>query len=173
MKRAPQGLVIAALLAVAPGASAADEATTLEARLGRETAELSTNDCAAACKALASIRRATDRICELEPGPRCDAARAKAEDATKRVRDACPECAIARLEDDHVKKPGEEGRATTPPADTPSAKPAAAPAPERSEARGCRSCATSSGAPDRGDFAVFAVAALLLGRRLKKKRDRL
>jgi hypothetical protein len=151
---------------VAAEASAADEATTLETRLDKETTELSTSDCAAACRALASIRRAADRICELETGARCDAARAKADDATKRVREACPECAIAGL-----KKDEEQDRRAARPAEgsTPTAMESAPPS-ERPG--GCRNCTTSprGGAPDRGDFAVFALAVLVLGRRAKKDR---
>lgn len=144
-------------------ASAADEVTTLETQLGRETTELSTSDCAAACKALASIRRASDRICELEPGPRCEAARAKAEDATKKVRDACPECAIAQM-----KKEDDERRAMTPPAEAP-AEDAKQAETAKAEPRGCRNCATSSGAPDRGDFAVFGLALAFLAQRLRRR----
>ena len=159
-------LAAAALIFVATDASAADEVTTLETQLGKEASELSTSDCAAACKALASIRRAADRICELEPGPRCDAARSKAENATKKVREACPECAIAGL-----KKDEEQERRAAKPADSPTMATAEA-APPSERAGGCRNCSTSSGAPDRGDFAVFALAALLLRRRAKKNKTR-
>lgn len=159
-----------ALLGVSPNAFAADDVTTLETQLGKETSELSTSDCASACKALASIRRAADRICELEPGPRCDAARSKADSATKKVRDACPECAIAEL-----KKEDEERRAADKPAQAPpapvSASSEAKNAPAESRG-GCRNCATSSGAPDRGDFAVFALAALLVGRGLRSQKKK-
>jgi MYXO-CTERM domain-containing protein len=159
-------LVAVALVFVAAEAKAADEATTLETQLAKETTELSTSDCAAACRALASIRRAADRICELEAGARCDAARAKADDATKRVREACPECAIAGL-----KKDEEQDRRAAKPAEAPTQASTEA-APPSEQARGCRNCSTSSGAPDRGDFAVFALAALFLGRRAKKSRRR-
>lgn len=146
-------------------AAPSEEVTTLEARLSNETTELSTSDCAAACKALASIRRAADRICELEPGPRCDAARSKADEATRRVREACPECTIAR-----GPTPDDERRAVQPSAPVAESRPpASAPASERSEARGCRHCATSSGAPDHGDFAVFGLVVALLGRRLARR----
>ena len=137
---------------------AEDEATTLEANLNQETTELSTSDCVSACKALNSIRRAADRICELAPGPRCDAARSKADVATKKVKEACPECAIAaapKLEDERAQAP-------EPPA--PAATSEAAPPPG-----GCRSCATTSGRPEYGDLTVFALAALALRRRRSKK----
>lgn len=150
---------------IATEVSAADEATTLEAQLGKDIDQLSTSDCAAACKALASIRRAADRICELEPGPRCDAARAKADNATKRVREACPDCAILGL-----KKDEEQEKRAARPAEAPAPpSPAAESVPAESRG-GCRNCTTASGAPDRGDFAVFALAALLIRRRARKSR---
>jgi hypothetical protein len=48
--------------------------------------------CAVACPALASMERAADRICALDPGPRCAAARAKVRDAAQRVEQACGPC---------------------------------------------------------------------------------
>ncbi|MDB4944272.1 MAG: hypothetical protein JWP97_3806, partial [Labilithrix sp.] len=75
----------------------ADEIDDLEKSLTAESLALSTSDCTSACLALSSIRRAADRLCALEPGPRCVAAQAKALDASRRVRDACPRCAAAAL----------------------------------------------------------------------------
>ena len=168
-----RSVAAAAIFLIATGvvteASAADEVTTLETQLGKDTSELSTSDCAAACKALASIRRAADRICELEPGPRCDAARTKADNATKKVRDACPECAIAGLKKDDDEKRAAKPAEAPPPAPM-NATSEGAPAEPRG---GCRNCSTSSGAPDRGDFAVFALAALVLLRRARKTKTRL
>jgi hypothetical protein len=43
------------------------------------------------------MRRAAERICILEPGPRCDAARSKVHDAERRVAQACPECAPPQM----------------------------------------------------------------------------
>jgi len=156
------------VLTAAASAAAAEDVTTLETKLDRATTELATSDCTSACKALASIRRAADRICELEPGPRCDAAQSKAEDATKRVRDACPECAVAQL------KKKDEPRDERAMADSvPSSPTAMAPPPSESRG-GCRNCATTPGSstPDAGDFAVFALAALALGASRKKNRTR-
>lgn len=159
------GLIV---LTSAANAAAAEDVATLETNLDRATTELSTSDCAAACKALASIRRAADRICELEPGPRCDAAQAKAEDATKRVREACPACAIAQqLKKKEEPRDEQAAAERSPPAPTAMAAP--------SESRGgCRNCATTPGSPvpDAGDLAVFALAALAIGRRRKKDRKR-
>jgi len=55
---------------------------------------LSTDSCGVACKALASMKRATEHLCELsgdDPGS-CDDARARLDRATARVRDVCGEC---------------------------------------------------------------------------------
>jgi hypothetical protein len=141
--------------------AASDEVTALETQLGQETSELSTSDCTAACKALASILRAADRICELEPGPRCDAARKKADAATRQVREACPDCAIAQLLKD---EPPQE-RAMAP---APAPPPASTEGMPASEARGCRRCATANAAPDAGDLLVFAVVFLAIARGSKK-----
>lgn len=54
--------------------------------------------CETACDALASMRRASDRICVLaasdspDGAQRCDRARARLARATQRVATACPEC---------------------------------------------------------------------------------
>ena len=60
--------------------------------------ELSGNDCAQLCKALSSMSRAAERLCELakdggEDGQRrCTDARVRLEVARTRVRDKCPGC---------------------------------------------------------------------------------
>ncbi|MCW5815605.1 MAG: hypothetical protein KIT84_31550 [Labilithrix sp.] len=136
------------------------EVTTLEAQLGRETSELATSDCAAACRALASIQRAADRICELEPGPRCAAAREKADAASKRVREACPDCALASA----PPKPLDDRAVTPSPSES---HPAAAPPPE-AERGGCRSCTTTARPPTSGDLLLFAALAALVRRRKKR-----
>ncbi|MBI2389242.1 MAG: hypothetical protein HYV09_06465 [Deltaproteobacteria bacterium] len=57
--------------------------------------------CVTMCKALESMKRAADRVCDLaKDGPpsdqrRCDDARAKLEEATARVRAACPDCVVS------------------------------------------------------------------------------
>ncbi len=60
--------------------------------------ELAGNDCAQLCKALSSMARAAERLCELakdggDAGQRrCTDARAKLEVARARVREKCPAC---------------------------------------------------------------------------------
>ena len=50
--------------------------------------------CTRACKALASMQRATDHLCGLsgEGDPRCTGARDRVRSATDRVRASCPPC---------------------------------------------------------------------------------
>lgn len=156
------------------------ELTTLERDLGREVDALSTSDCAVACRALASIRRAADRICALDPDTRCAAARAKADEAAERVKRACPQCAI-----DPAPTPA-------PPAPAPMAKPApereqagkagsaesvstASAPPAESKRGGCAGCAVVTSSPIDPRAAGLAVAAvvLLLLRRLRRVDPRL
>ena len=94
MRRSFFGILVAATF-VTENAFADDDVESLIKQLNDEHAALSTQDCVTACKALGSIRRASDRICALEPGPRCADARAKADDAQRRVQAACPDCQIA------------------------------------------------------------------------------
>lgn len=60
--------------------------------------ELAGDDCAQLCKALSSMSRAADRLCELardggdDGRQRCSDARAKVEAARARVRAKCPAC---------------------------------------------------------------------------------
>lgn len=155
------------MLAAGPVLADAGEASdvrALEQQLADEHTALSTADCNGACRALSSIRRAADKICALEPGPRCDAAREKAADATRRVREACPDCVIASSPEP---APSPE-RATTAARD--------GSAPLESEARGgCRSCAATGGGPaaDLGAIvlAVFAAVRLTSRRSKKDRRD--
>jgi hypothetical protein len=176
MLRRSASVVLFALIGLAGSASRANAAdagtggdlSTLEKQLVDERTTLATllanADCVSACKALGSIQRAADRICALEPGPRCDAAKEKAADATRRVREACPDCAFAL-------------RGTEPPAPKPEPERAVVArtegsAPPREEPRrGCASCTTAP-TPDLGDFAlVFGVLAGvdLLRRRTRRR----
>lgn len=158
---AATGIMLVSVPALAD-AGAADDVRTLEQQLTDEHSALSTADCSAACRALSSIRRAAERICALEPGPRCDAAREKAADATRRVREACPDCVLPSA-----------------PEPTPSPERAMtvdqeAPAMPASEARGgCRSCAATEGSP-AADLGVIALATLAIARlvRGRSKKDR-
>lgn len=53
------------------------------------------NNCRTACRALGSMRRSADCICDLEPAEpqnRCERARRRLRDAEKRVHSGCGEC---------------------------------------------------------------------------------
>jgi MYXO-CTERM domain-containing protein len=165
-------VLLATLMVLAPGAALADggvesDVRALEKRLAEEHAALSTADCNAACRALMSIRRAADKICALEPGPRCDAAREKASDATRRVQEACPDCVIATVP---VPSPHERAAAPEPSHD-------AALAQESAPSHGgCRSCSTTGSAGSgegTGLIVLAAAAAVRLVTRSKKDRRRL
>lgn len=160
--------VVASLAALAFVLSTADaraaegeDVVTLEQELGREYATLSTEDCVTACRALASIRRAADRICALEPGPRCDDARAKATDANRRVTEACPDCAIAGV-------PGKDDERRA--AQAPEESPALATAQSERGRGGCASCATAGGHAGGGDLGTALVAALAVARLARRRR---
>lgn len=64
----------------------------------KSASELATGivDCGKACKALGSMKRSMDRICELtgpeDPEKRCQSAREKAKAARERVEKHCPDC---------------------------------------------------------------------------------
>jgi len=150
-------------------AASSSEVDALEAELDKELAELSTADCALACAALESMSRSAERICQLAPGARCQAARDKVSSATQRVRDACPDCAAATHEDDRFRQ-----EQTAPAEPTPSelelagkgddddddekkskSAPSSAPPAEDASSAGCAACAIGQRSDDRG-------AALLL-----------
>jgi hypothetical protein len=74
-----------------PVAEARSELARAEAAL-----EASANDCAAACRALASMSRAVDHLCALVSSPddqrRCDDAKRRMASARERVRQTCGAC---------------------------------------------------------------------------------
>ena len=84
--RATCALAVLVVTFASADAFGEESVETLQKQQQDELAALSTQDCVIACKALASIRRAADRICALESGPRCIDARAKADDAQRRVQ---------------------------------------------------------------------------------------
>jgi hypothetical protein len=156
----------------------AQDLTTLEQKLTAETDALSTSDCANACRALASIRRAADKICALDPGDRCAAGRAKAEDATKRVREACPECAIA-FTAPPTSPPTNERRepvmrkSEAPPEPAPVAQSVGGAPPSESRRGGCAGCTTAkTSANDLAGAMVGILAFFVATRRRRSRRSR-
>jgi hypothetical protein len=140
-----------------------EDVESLLKQLTQEHTALSTQDCVTACKAYASIRRAADKICGLEPGPRCSDARSKADDAQRRVQAACPDCqvAAARPKDDEYRA----GHAGSPGADAKTAAVESESAPRKG---GCASCSTPGERPT-GDFGVLILGALAISRVLRRR----
>lgn len=147
---------------------------TLVSGLDDALAALDTSDCAVACQALESMIRSAERICDIDPGEPCTAARAKVEAARQRVLAACPDCAAAaagaagKRRHDANEKSGsrpepveEKVRVTTEGRDEPSAPPA------EDASGGCASCALI-GVEDRSidpAWGLFIGAAALALRR--------
>jgi MYXO-CTERM domain-containing protein len=159
--------IIVAMTFVTASAIAADEdVETLLKQLNDEHAALSTQDCVIACKAAASIRRAADKICGLEPGPRCADARAKADDAQRRVQAACPDCQLAA-----VSPKDEERRAVKKGDAEPVPPPNGAPGSVKNvpERGGCASCSTPGERPS-SDFGIAVVGAFVIARILRRRR---
>jgi hypothetical protein len=166
-----------ALAQAATGATSDPEA--LQAEIERDYAAALANDCATACRALDSMRRATERLCALDPGDRCVVARRKLDDATTRVRASCPSCAqpLGGTPADAAQG-GEGAGATTPasaPPPQPQAAPAGAPATENAEEvqskrGGCAACTVGAGADDA--LAAAGAAAGLLFAACSRRRRR-
>ncbi len=78
-----------------PGAQRRVEASADFDRAERELSA-SNSDCASACRALASLERATVRLCDLAEQPddvqRCDDAKKKLRTARERVKSTCSSC---------------------------------------------------------------------------------
>lgn len=175
MKRITSAVATAALIVVTMfttrPARASDEITNLEKSLAEETKTLSTSDCSAACRALASIRRAADKICALEPGERCTAAHAKSEDATRRVRDACPECAIASIAPEHPRAPATDAPAPVAPTSREVISNSDGNAPPSERGRGgCASCDAGGASP--GDLGAAALGIAALVRLLRRRKPK-
>jgi MYXO-CTERM domain-containing protein len=154
-------VAIVVVMTLSANAFADEEVESLLARLNDEHAALSTQDCVTACKAYASIRRAADKICGLEPGPRCADAQAKADDAQRRVQAACPDCHLAS-----GPKKEDELRPTA-------SKPVSTGEESESAPRkgGCASCSTPGERPT-GDLGVAVLGALAVARALRKRQRR-
>jgi hypothetical protein len=153
-------LTFASANAFGADAGAGDDVDSLSKQLQQEYATLSTHDCAIACKAYASIRRAADRICGLEPGPRCNDARSKADDAQRRVQAACPDCQIAA-----APAPGKEDERRAVQAAPPTESKTGGSADSESAPRkgGCASCSTPGEKPI-GDLGIAFIAAVVVAR---------
>ena len=153
--------------------SPAEEIASLEDALSRKATQLSA-DCGSACSTLASMGRVVARICTLDPGAHCAAARARLEEATGRVRGTCGACAIPAQDDHGGEKQREVMKEEAPPQPVQPVQPAVSPgepqlayaAPPRG---GCAGCSVPGG-DEGGPGAALAVAglSLLLARRPRR-----
>lgn len=172
VERCATTIALATLLALvgpsawaqSPEQAQTTELVTLEQDLQEAWESLATSDCRVACLALESMIRAADRICELAPGPRCEAARERVADARQRVRQRCPDCTAAADEEEPVQpSPAPEQQAG---ADEDAAQPAAAP-PAEEVTGGCAACSLGreANAPGAGWLLLLGVAACRRRRR--------
>ena len=170
----PRVKTIAACIALAfvlvPALATADEApqqnvVQLAQAIEDQAAALSTDDCTTACKALASMQRAADRLCKMDPGPSCTKARATVDSATRRVRDACPTCASALAPNEPPPPPPAQTDERTKGEEV--ATQAAPPA--ESRRGGCAGC-DAGGGPPASDATLIAFAWLMTRARRKRRR---
>jgi len=130
-----------------------------QAEVDRDYTQALASDCGLACRALESMRHATERLCALDPGDRCASAKSKLADATTRVQKACPVCG-EHLEE---KKP----IATPPPAEAPSSMNLVE-AESVQKKGGCAGCATASTPADAMVPLTLAGLMLLALRRRRR-----
>lgn len=135
------------------------EIDALRAELGQQ---LSTHACDEACRALASMRRAAERLCALDSGSRCVEARGRCDGAAAQVRAVCPECAIAA-------SATKAERTSTGATDSPAKEPTLA---GESRHGGCASCSTVGATPDLGDATVLGVGLALTAAVARRRRYR-
>ena len=140
-----------------PALASSSDVDAAQAEVDRDYAQALASDCGLACRALDSMKHATERLCALDPGDRCASAKKKLDDATTRVRTACPVCAEALEE----KKPVAAPR----PAEAPASMNVVE-AESVQKKGGCAGCATTSAPADAvGPLALVGLTLLLLRRR--------
>lgn len=140
---------------------AGDDVSAIQAELDRDYAATLASDCPTACLALESMRRATEKLCALDPAERCTAARRKLADATARVTAACPSCGPS-FRDEEKKAP----IAPAPPAPAESVVQAES----VQKKGGCAGCATASGPEEAVAPVVLAGLAILAARGRRRRR---
>ncbi|MBL8607201.1 MAG: hypothetical protein JNL38_07765, partial [Myxococcales bacterium] len=144
---------------------AAEDPGVLLEQLTKDVESLSTDDCAAACKALESMGRAAERICTLEPGVRCDDARAKVSGARSKVRAACPACAVAAATEPSHKAPSPPS-----PRDAPATGDTVVTESRERRGGGCAGCSASGTGSDlAGGIGTLALALFALGRARRRR----
>lgn len=157
-----------------------DPVAALEKEIETSAAMLASASCPTACAALGSMRRAADRLCAIDPGPRCDSARARVKDASRKVEASCPECAATHgeekpapenLDKQKEKADTDRGPASPPPPAPPPAAESMALAPGRGGCAGCVIGGEEQPATPRGIAAAVALALVLARARRKSRRS--
>ena len=144
------------------GGSGAD---AIVAQIDQDWAQAQSSDCDTACRALDSMRRATERLCAMDPGDRCARARQKLADATAHVRNACPSCPEAT---GRMFPESEKAEAPAPPA----GNAAVAEETVQKKSGGCGGCTVGSAYGAPGAAWLFGLALLMLRkRRAAARRD--
>lgn len=141
----------------------------LEREIDRDETELATKSCVDACRALTSMKNAAERLCAIDPGPKCKDARDRVTRATDRVRSACPECAAATL----TTKPEAQPTTPAPPPAPPRADVVASSMPAESAPRkgGCAGCAVESSSAPLEPFALALFVAAAIALRARGRRS--
>jgi MYXO-CTERM domain-containing protein len=150
-------------------ADVAVDIDTLDRAIDDALAQLATSDCGVICSALASMNRAAERICQLAPGPRCDAARAKVAAAQERTRQTCPDCSLygGREQKNEVEHEADDlaDAEAAPPAPAAAAGPPA----EDASSGGCAACTLGGRQNERGAGLLFLLGiGLAAGRRRRR-----
>jgi MYXO-CTERM domain-containing protein len=143
-----------------PAVVTTGDAEAAQAEVDRDYAQALASDCATACRALDSMRRATERLCALDPGDRCASAKKKLDDATTHVRSACPACPAPL---DEEKKP-----VPPPPPPEALASPPAVAMESVQRKGGCAGCATTS-SPVEAVGPIALAGLVLLGLRRRRR----
>jgi hypothetical protein len=147
------------------GADAGGDVDALQAALDRDYAQAMANDCALACRALESMRRSAERLCQLDPGERCARAKGKVDAATTRVRSSCPTCP-EQLDQNlsTVRKAPDEAPQPTAGTTTYAAEEVSV-----SKRGGCAGCTSAPAPIDAFEPLALAAVALAAGRRLRRR----
>lgn len=147
---------------------AGGDVDALMAQLDRDYAQALASDCALACKALESMRRSADRLCQLDPGDRCARAKQKVEGASARVKASCPACAEPLHEAPPAGgaggAPGPRQPSPAPPTETVAYEESVQAAPRR----GC-GCTTTASPADALEAVAFGGLVIAVLRRRRRR----
>jgi hypothetical protein len=154
-----------------PAEATATELLALEQEMDDALSSLATADCTTACRALESMLRSADKICELAPGPRCDAARRKVDTARERVLERCPDCAAAAVQQvgPAPPTPAEEPATPSPDVGYDEEKAAADGPPAEEATSGCAACAVGGRSISSNGAWLWLLGGLIAWRRRRAK----